>query len=222
MSARFATDHFDLWLFDLDGTLVDTAPDLQGALEATLEKFGYAPSGDTDIRAWVGAGAAVTIERALAAQDVALDANAFAPLLAHFLDHYRAHIADRSIVYPGIAETLATLRERGIPMACVTNKYETLARRLLDAIGIGSYFPVVIGGDTLSVRKPDPEPLFEACRRSDRSPGRALMIGDSKTDVDAARNARIAVACVRYGYHQGVDLDGLGADVLVESVHTLL
>ena len=196
-------DDYDFWVFDLDGTLVDTAPDLHRALDATLLAHGHRGTDESMMREWVGAGAAVMIRRALAAQDVIADEDRARRMLEDFLAHYRGHIADHSRVYPGIRETLDLLAARGVAMACVTNKFESLARQLLVALDLAPFFGAVIGGDSLAVRKPDPAPLFEACRRLDRSPERALMVGDSRTDVDAARNAGIPVVCVRYGYSQG-------------------
>lgn len=221
MSDRRFADR-DPWLFDLDGTLVDTAPDLHRALDATLLAHGHASTEERMMREWVGAGAAVMIRRALAAQDVIPDEDRARLLLADFLDHYRGHIADHSRVYPGIRETLDLLAARGVAMACVTNKFEALARQLLEALDLAPLFGAVIGGDSLEVRKPDPAPLLEACRQLGRSPQRALMVGDSRTDVDAARNAGIPVVCVRYGYSQGEAVEDLAADALVESVRDLL
>lgn len=220
--SRGRFDDRDPWLFDLDGTLVDTAPDLHRALDATLLAHGHAATDEAMMREWVGAGAAVMIRRALAAQDVVPDEDRSRVLLEDFLAHYREHIADHSRVYPGIRETLDLLTARGVAMACVTNKFEGLARQLLAALDLAPRFGAVLGGDSLAVRKPDAAPLIEACRQLGRSPARALMVGDSRTDVDAARNAGIPVVCVRYGYSQGEAVEDLGADALVESVRDLL
>ena len=214
------------WLLDLDGTLVDSAPDLHGALEATLRRHGHPSVSEELVRQSVGAGARILIERALselypqpAAQEAAL---ATIELLhEHFLDYYAGHIADRSQPYPGVRETLADLRERGMALAVVTNKYEGLSRQLLDALDLTRYFGAVVGGDTLPVRKPDPEPLFEACRQLGSDPARALMIGDSITDIRAARNASMPVICVSYGYNHGEDIHAAGADRVVDSLRGL-
>ena len=207
------------WLFDLDGTLVDTAPDLHAALQETLAAFGHPPTDLELVRAFVGQGARRTIERALAHHGEAVDGPGLDARLEHFLAHYGAHIADASRVFPGVAETLAALAAENRPMACVTNKVEHLARRLLGAIGLP--FEVVIGGDSLAERKPHPLPLLEACRRLGADPGEALMIGDSITDVDAGRAAGIPVVCVRYGYHGEIAPDALGADAVVDSLDAL-
>ena len=221
MSDRRFADR-DPWLFDLDGTLVDTAPDLHRALDATLLAHGHCATDEAMTRDWIGGGAALMIRRALAAQGVTPDPDRARLLLEDFLTHYRGHIADHSRVYPGIRETLDLLTAQGVVTACVTNKFEALARQLLEALDLAPRFGAVIGGDRLAVRKPDPAPLLEACRQLGRTPGRALMVGDSRTDVDAARNAGIPVVCVRYGYSQGEAVEDLGADALVESVRELL
>lgn len=210
------------WLFDLDGTLVDTAPDLHAALQDTLAAFGHPGTELELVRAFVGQGARRTIERALDHHGIEVDAAGLDARLAHFLAYYGDHIADTSQLFPGVAATLDWLASEDRPVACVTNKTEDLARRLLDAMGLGALFEVVIGGDTLAERKPHPLPLQEACRRLDAEPGEALMLGDSITDVDAARAAAVPVVCVRYGYHGALAPDALGADAVVDTLEALL
>lgn len=227
MAALEDLSRYRTWLLDLDGTLVDSAPDLHGALEATLDRHGHAGVSEAMVRQFVGAGARVLIERALsdlysqpAEQEAAL---ATIDLLhEHFLDYYAGHIADRSRPYPGIRDTLVELQQRGIAMAVVTNKYEGLSRQLLDALDLSRYFGAVVGGDTLPVRKPDPGPLLEACRQLGSDPARTVMIGDSITDVRAARNADMPVICVSYGYNHGEDIHHAGADRVVDSLRGLI
>ena len=219
--------HYRTWLLDLDGTLVDSAPDLHGALESTLRRHGHRTVSEELVRQFVGAGARMLIERALAElypqpgeQEAAL-----APIdLLHeqFLDYYSEHIADRSQPYPGIREALVDLRERGVALAVVTNKYEGLSRQLLAALDLADHFAAVVGGDTLAVRKPDPAPLFEACRQLGSDPARTIMIGDSITDIRAARNADMPVICVSYGYNHGEDIHSAGADRVVDSLRGLI
>lgn len=219
--------HYRTWLLDLDGTLVDSAPDLHGALDATLGRHGHPTVSEELVRQFVGAGARVLIERALAEvyaqpaeQEAAL---ATIDLLhRHFLDYYALHIADRSQTYPGVREALEDLSQRGIALAVVTNKYEGLSRQLLDALDLSGHFGAVIGGDTLPVRKPDPGPLLEACRQLGSDPAFAVMIGDSITDVRAARNADMPVICVSYGYNHGEDIHSAGADRVVDSLRGLI
>ncbi len=215
---------FSTWLLDLDGTLVDSAPDLHGALLATFTRYGHGDVDEGLVRRFVGGGARLLIERALAERypDAAAAEHDVDTMHAHFLDHYAAHIADRSRPYPGVRETLETLRGRGIALACVTNKYEGLSRQLLRALDLEAFFGAVIGGDTLAERKPDPAPLFEACRQLAADPQRALMVGDSITDIRAARNAGMPVVCVSYGYNHGEDIHAAGADRVVDSLLALI
>ena len=227
MAALEDLSHYRTWLLDLDGTLVDSAPDLHGALEATLRRHDHATVSEQLVRQFVGAGARVLIERALAElypqpaeQEAAL---ASIDLLhEHFLDYDAAHIADRSVPYPGVRETLVDLRERGVALAVVTNKYEGLSRQLLEALDLAEHFGAVVGGDTLAVRKPDPGPLLEACRQLGSDPARTVMIGDSITDIRAARNADMPVICVSYGYNHGEDIHSAGADRVVDSLRGLI
>lgn len=211
------------WLFDLDGTLVDSAPDLHGALVATFAHFGHdAVISDADLRAWVGHGARAMIERGLAARAERLDAHALDARFRYFLDHYTAHIADASRPFPGVVETLDALRERALPLACVTNKLEGLSRDLLDALGLTTYFGAVVGGDTADAPKPDAAPLRHACARLDVPLDAALMVGDSSTDVAAARNAGVPVIAVSYGYRGSTSAEDLGADLLVDDLRDAL
>lgn len=219
--------YYRTWLLDLDGTLVDSAPDLHGALEATLKRHDHPPVSEQLVREFVGAGARILIERALAAlyPQPAQQERALATIdLLHeqFLNYYTHHIADRSQPYPGVRKTLATLRERGIALAVVTNKYEGLSRQLLAALDLADYFGTVIGGDTLPVRKPDPGPLLEACRQLGSDPAHTVMVGDSITDIRAARNAGLPVICVSYGYNHGEDIHSAGADRVVDSMEGLI
>ncbi|MCC5886146.1 MAG: phosphoglycolate phosphatase [Gammaproteobacteria bacterium] len=226
--ARLADlSRYRTWLLDLDGTLVDSAPDLHGALEATLHRHGHDTVSEQLVRKFVGAGARVLIERALAAIYPQADAQQAAlahidELHAHFLEYYAGHIADRSQPYPGVRETLVALGQRGIALAVVTNKYEGLSRQLLEALDLSGHFGAVVGGDTLPVRKPDPGPLLEACRQLGSDPAQTVMVGDSITDIRAARNADMPVICVSYGYNHGEDIHSAGADRVVDSLQGLI
>lgn len=209
-------------LFDLDGTLIDSAPDLHASLNHCLHRRDL-PSVDEDlVRRWVGQGARRLIEQALAQLGqpaVAADIDA---MFAAFLDYYEAHVVEHSRLYPGVQETLGALHAAGIPMACVTNKYEGLSRHLLAEIGLADFLPVVIGGDTLDERKPHPAPLLEACARLRQPVARSLMVGDSSNDIDAARAAGMPVVCVSYGYNHGEDIHAAGADAVVDSLLALI
>lgn len=212
-----------LWLFDLDGTLVDSAPDLHVALDHVLTRAGHRSVSETLVREWVGTGARQLIIQALADQypEAAPEQLDLDGLHARFLDYYQSNIAVHSRPYPGVVETLTLLRDAGTPMAVVTNKYEGLSRQLLADLKLDHWFGAVVGGDTLSVKKPDPEPLFEACRQLGGDPRQALMLGDSITDVRAARAAGIPVVCVSYGYNHGQDIRCTRPDLVVDSLIAL-
>lgn len=217
----------DTLLFDLDGTLVDSAPDMADALDRTLVDMGFEPVGDEWIRRWLGAGSAQLVahalEAALGAPPTRAENDA---MLARYLEIYGAGICRRSRLYPGVREGLDRLRTDGYRLACVTNKPEALAARLLDLLDLGSdWLSLVIGGDTVAARKPDPLPLRHAMACLGASPEGTLMVGDSTFDVEAARAAGMGVVCVPYGYNRGADIRQAKPDAVVNDLtelHSLL
>jgi phosphoglycolate phosphatase len=220
---RVLARSYRAYLFDLDGTLVDSAPDINAALNAALASAGYDRVTEADSRNWVGSGSRVLIERALGhlgAPDV--DATGMQHLLDAFIAYYRDHIADSSRLYPDVATTLTTLSGRGAGLAVVTNKYAALSCQLLQALGLAELFGAVVGGDTLASRKPDAAPVHHACRLLGCVAADALFVGDSITDVMTARAAGCAVVCVRGGYSHGVAADALGADAVIDSIGALI
>jgi len=201
--------------FDLDGTLVDTAPDLLAALNMVLSEAGLAPLRADDARGLFGGGARVLIERGLAFHGVRPETADMEGMLARFLAFYEDHIADHSRPFPGAAETLAQLAEGDAHLVVVTNKYERFAVKLLSTLGLAPRFSVIVGPDTFGARKPDPAPLLGAVARAGGSPDRTIMVGDSTTDVATARAARVPVIAVSYGYHDR-EAAALGADRLID------
>ena len=208
------------YLFDLDGTLIDTAPDLTRALNHALAAFGHAPVRVAQARNWVGQGAKASLLRALAHFDAPTD-NVDA-MLDSFLDHYRRHIADFSAPFPGVEEALQALADRGAKLAVVTNKQEELTNRLLAEIDFAHHFHAVVGGDSTAHPKPAAEPALAACAALQVPPTDALFVGDSQADVGCARAAGCAVVCVAYGYRQGLAAADLGADAVIESFRELI
>lgn len=214
-------------LFDLDGTLVDSAPDIADAVDRVLLNLGLEAVGEEQVRHWVGNGAAKLMERALA---VRTGRHPTLPerdqALARFLEEYGRGLCVRSRLYPGVGQGLDRLRADGYRLACVTNKPEALATRLLEEIGLGSaWLPVVVGGDTLPVKKPDAAPLAHAMEALGVTAAQTLMVGDSVTDVRAARNAGMGAICVPYGYNHGGDIREAEPDILINSLvdlHCLL
>ena len=225
MQPEALTRRYGAYLFDLDGTLIDTARDIQGALNAALASAGLSAVDESLTRHWVGHGSRVLIEQALRFHqrpDIAADEAAMERLRDLFIDHYTAHIADTSVVYPGVEETLVELEARGARLGVVTNKYAGLSLQVLDAFGLRRYFGVFVCGDTLPQRKPDPATALHALSVLGRTPSEALFVGDSATDVATARAAGCAVVCVREGYNHGIAPEDLGADAVIDSFLDLL
>jgi len=185
-------------LFDLDGTLVDSVPDLAAALAILLAERGRPPLGIAAVTAMVGDGAAKLVERALAASGAG--GTPLGPALDRFLALYEANATRLTRVYDGVPEGLGALADAGWRLALCTNKPERATRAVLEALGLAPHFAVVLGGDSLPTRKPDAGPLLAALDRLGVAPSRAAMVGDHANDVLAARNAGTAAILARYGY----------------------
>jgi phosphoglycolate phosphatase len=211
-------------LFDLDGTLLDTAGDIALALNRALADEGLGGLPVATVRTLVGRGSPVLVERALERVGPGADAATRARLLERFFGHYQdVHDSgeSNSVAYPGALEGVVALAARGLPLAVVTNKQQGLARQALADAGLLEAFRVVVGGDSCARRKPDPEPLLFACARLGVAPAAALMVGDSVNDVRAARAAGIRVLCVPYGYNEGEDPRRLPCDGFLETLAEL-
>lgn len=188
------------FVFDLDGTLVDTAPDLVGALNVVLALEDAAPVTLPEIRQMVGNGARVMIQRGLKSRGKAVTDERFEELVAAFLGHYELHIADESAAYPEVARVLDELSAQGANLAVCTNKPEKLSILLLEALDLKSRFAAVCGADTFPVRKPDPLHLIGTIERAGGNAAQSVMIGDSRTDRETARNAKVPCVLLDYGY----------------------
>ena len=184
-------------VFDLDGTLVDTAPDLTNALNDALTRRGYAAISQETIRSAVGFGARVMIEEALRHAGAADDIDG---LLADFLVHYEANIATESRPFPGAVASLETLAASGTRLAICTNKREYLTRKLLEALGLQHYFQGIAGRDTFAVSKPDPGHLTGVIAQAGGNPFRSVMVGDSDVDIRTAKDASVPSILVSFGY----------------------
>lgn len=213
-------------LIDLDGTLVDSVPDLAAAVDAMLAQLGYPPRGEDNVRRWVGNGTENLIRRAIhgglegseegrVPDD--LVARAWPIYKAAYLDNICVH----SRLYPGVRESLEALQGLDLRLACVTNKLSEFARPLLADIGIGDYFQAVVGGEDIAHHKPAPDALLVAARRLGVPIHRCLMVGDSFNDVGAARNAGCPVVCVPYGYNYGQDIREANPDAVIDSLAQL-
>jgi phosphoglycolate phosphatase len=216
-------------LFDLDGTLIDSVPDLALALDHALCKQGYESVGEEGARAWVGNGARKLVQRGLAhalnCAEQGVPENTLDLVLNDFFEFYQENLTVNTALYDGVVETLAQWHAQGVKMACVTNKPIRFTLPILEHFDLIKYMPVSVGGDSLVVRKPDPAPLHEALRllgaEQSLSDGRVLMVGDSQNDVSAARAAFIPVACVGYGYNHGADIGDSDPDLLVKQFSEL-
>lgn len=187
-------------VFDLDGTLIDTAPDLLDSLNHSLAASDLLAVDEAGFRRFVGHGGRVMIERAHAAQNRSLVAEEHERLLKLFLDHYTINIPGKSRPYPGVVAALDRFRAAGYLMAVCTNKYEANSVALIGALGLENYFAAICGQDTFAFRKPDPRHLTETINLAGGDPYNALMVGDSQTDIDTAKAAGIPVAAVDFGY----------------------
>ena len=206
-------------MIDLDGTLLDTIPDLAAAANNMLIELGRAPLPEARIRNFVGKGIANLIERTLTDDmDGKPDQASFDHAVPSYERCYKAANGKHTTIYPGVMEGLDAMRARGFPLACVTNKSERFTLPLLDYMQMSHYFVTVVAGDTLSQRKPDPAPLLHACKVMKVAPNEMLMIGDSLNDAQAARAAGCPVFCVGYGYNEGHDVRELDVDAIVASL----
>lgn len=200
--------------FDLDGTLVDTAPDLLSTLDHVLSAHGIAPVDRDEARPMIGGGARLLIVRALNRTGVDVSPEELDRLNRQFLDHYAAHIADASRPFPGLEQALDRLQARGAILAVCTNKLEYLARLLLDGLGMTSRFAAITGADTFGIAKPDPLPLLSTIAACGGAAGRAVMVGDSATDIATAQAAGVPSVAVSFGYTE-TPAAQLGADRLI-------
>jgi phosphoglycolate phosphatase len=211
-------------LFDLDGTLLDTAGAITAALNQALAERRLGPLCAAQVRAMIGRGGPILIARAVARLGFAMDEADQAALLQRYFLHYErieAGTEDSARVYPGVGECLEALHRLGLRLAVVTNKQQQFAIGLLRRLGLSEWIQVLIGGDSCERRKPDPQPLQLACEWLQVETARALMVGDSINDVLAARAAGLPVVCVPYGYNEGADPRQLPCDAFVETLAEL-
>ena len=208
-----------LILFDLDGTLVDSVGDLAWCGNEMLRRLGLPGNDEAMARSWVGNGLERFVKRVLTADmEGEPDAELYRRGLEIFRELYGAHASDRSELYPGVIEALEWLATRDLKLACVTNKPEPFTSRLIAAMGLDSYFELVVAGDTTARKKPDPMPLHYAADHFGFEYDQCLMVGDSSNDVLAARAAGFAIVCVPYGYNHGLDIRDSNPDLVVETL----
>lgn len=213
-------NRYDAVLFDLDGTLVDSLPDLATACAHMRQALGLPPLPLAHIRSYVGKGSDVLIARVLANRlDAPMPTPAlFAQAKQAFQQAYQACNGQQSQLYPGVLAGLQALRDAGLPLAVVTNKPSAFALPLLQQLGLAHYFSAVVCGDTCERKKPHPDPVLHACAQLGVAPRRAVMVGDSLNDAQAGQAAHCAVLLLPYGYNEGKAVQALNVDAIVDSI----
>lgn len=219
----FATRLPRLVMFDLDGTLVDSVPDLTAAVDSMLASFGRPPAGIEKVRQWIGNGARVLVRRALAGsiEHDGIGEEETEAALALFMEAYADSHA-LTEVYPGVVDTLKWLKRNGVEMALITNKSERFVAPLLDEMKLGRYFRWIIGGDTLPQQKPDPAALLFVMKMAGIEPEDALFVGDSRNDVLAAKAAGVRCAALTYGYNHGRPIAEEAPTLVIDNLRDLL
>jgi phosphoglycolate phosphatase len=206
-------------LIDVDGTMVDSVPDLAYCVDELMKALDRPAHGEARVRNWVGNGVERLVRRALVGQlDGEPPEEEFARAYPIFVELYAVNTSVRSRLYPGVREGLDWLKSRGYRLGCVTNKAARFTLPLLTDLGVRDDFELVVSGDTLAVKKPDPAPLLHAARYFGVAAGESLMVGDSVSDVRAARAAGFQIVCVSYGYNHGADVGTAHPDAVIDSL----
>jgi phosphoglycolate phosphatase len=206
-------------LIDVDGTMVDSVPDLAYCVDELMKALDRPAHGEAQVRNWVGNGVERLVRRALVGQlDGEPPEEEFARAFPIFVELYAVNTSRRSRLYPGVREGIDWLKSQGYRLGCVTNKAARFTFPLLTDLGIRDDFELVVSGDTLPVKKPDPAPLLHAARHFGVAAVESLMVGDSVSDVRAARAAGFQVVCVSYGYNHGVDVHTAHPDAVIDSL----
>lgn len=211
-----------LIMIDVDGTLVDSVPDLAYCVDETMKAMGRDTWGEAKVRHWVGNGVPKLVERSLTGElEGTVDQVAFDEAYPIFLELYAENTSGRSCLYDGVREGIDYLKSQGYTVGCVTNKAEQFTHPLLKDLGVFDEFEIVISGDTLEKKKPDPLPLLHAAKHFGVEPSEALMLGDSISDVKASRAAGFDIICMSYGYNHGDDIRDANPDLVIDSMAEL-
>jgi phosphoglycolate phosphatase len=206
-------------MIDLDGTLIDSAPDLAASANRMLQALGMPTYEQAQVAQWIGNGVSRLVKRALTGEmNAEPDAGLYERGYAVFLEAYAELVSDQSRPYPGVVGGLEKLQAAGFQLACITNKAEAFTLPLLKDLGLDKYFKLIISGDTLAKKKPDPLPLLHACEHFGITPDHGVLIGDSVNDTQAARNAGMPVILVPYGYNRGQDVRELEPEAVIPSL----
>ena len=209
-------------MIDVDGTLVDSVPDLAYCVDETMKAIGKKPWGEAQVRHWVGNGVPKLVERSLTGElEGTLDQVEYDQAYPIFLELYSHNTSVRSCLYDGVKEGLDYMKAQGYTLGCVTNKDEQFTLPILKDLGIFDYFGIVVSGDTLSKKKPDPLPLLHSAEFFGIDPQHSLMLGDSVSDVKASRAAGFEIICMSYGYNHGNDIRDTNPDLVIDSMAEL-
>jgi len=211
-------------LFDLDGTLIDSVPDLAYAVNHMLEALQRESFSEDTIRYWVGNGAQVLVKRALSGQteiDENLDQSLFEKALELFMSYYGQHLCIDTAAYPNVSATLHTLKGKGYRLAIVTNKPFDFVGPILEALCLDGVFEFWVGGDSVEKKKPDPLPLLHACGHMNVSVDKCVMVGDSKNDLLAANTCGMQSVGVTYGYNYGEEIGVYNPTFIIEDFSEL-
>ena len=216
-----------LIMFDLDGTLVDSVPDLAIAIDAMLEDMNLPKAGTDKVRLWVGNGIPSLVKRALVDdmkgdQPGIVNREVFVKAYDSFRHHYSIEVGQHSHLYPGVKDFLQAMADKGVNQAVVTNKSEIFTGKLLKLMDIDRFFEISLGGDSLDEKKPHPMPLLHAIEQSGASLDTAIMIGDSSNDIKAAKAAEVKVIALPYGYNHGMPIEASEPDLIVPTLDQLL
>ncbi len=212
----------EMILIDVDGTLVDSVPDLAFCVDEMMQQLGMPVHGEAKVREWVGNGVERLTRRALIGQlDGEPDEALFEKAYPMYLALYAENTCKRSVLYPGVREGLDYMKSAGYKLGCVTNKAAAFTIPLLKELGIHDEFGIIVSGDDLPKKKPDPMPLLHIASHFGVSPAQSLMIGDSVSDVKAARAAEFQIICMSYGYNHGVDIREANPDAVIDSMAEL-
>ena len=211
-----------LIMIDVDGTLVDSVPDLAYCVDETMKAIGKKPWGEAQVRHWVGNGVPKLVERSLTGElEGTPDQVEYDQAYPIFLELYSHNTSVRSCLYDGVKEGLDYMKAQGYTLGCVTNKDEQFTLPILKDLGIFDYFGIVVSGDTLSKKKPDPLPLLHSAEFFGIDPQHSLMLGDSVSDVKASRAAGFEIICMSYGYNHGNNILDESPDLVIDSMKQL-
>lgn len=211
----------ELFIFDLDGTLIDSVPDITLGVNETLSELSLPNFNEDEVRMWVGNGAEKLMERALeaASKETGNEIDVpFSEVMDSYFKNYRKNLTVNTYAYKGVENALNLLKEQNVKMAIVTNKPFDFIAPVLEFVGIKQFFSLWVGADSLPTKKPNPEPLLHVCKELNISPEKAVMVGDSKNDILAAQNAKINSIGLTYGYNYNESISAYHPDIVLDNL----